>query len=604
MSKIIPVDLKAWAKKWLEDFWKEVSNLFIGDYISIDLETTGLDMVGDQIHFFTYDYNGEIGLVLMRPDLTNNKIKIPKHVEKALRNRKVKKIIQSSQFDIPFFRMKTDIHLRNIWDTQVMEQVILAGRGNPWHDADLAVALKRRGIANLEKDTRESFIDYWGPITQKQKSYGIKDIKYLRGYAEQQLADLKKAKLEAVAVLENRTCEVTAELRYNGVAFDEQFWIDLAEENMKEYEKRLSALPKEVDNWNSEKQVKEYFWEEHGIKIDSLSDLPEVKNKVLDKYKYAREKVGDVNNYGLNFLFRDKKKRLKRLVDPDGRVRPSYNQIVDTGRYSCSKPNLQNQKAKTPHRLAFIAPDGTDLVVGDFTGQELGAIAAGSRDPVWLEALSKKHDLHSVMADKMYHNWREMGNKNCKFPFKCDCPKHLELRRPAKDLNFGLSYGKQAAAFARDMGISLSEAYKIIRSWKRPIRKVVKWLEDNGAFAIKHGWIRTLAPFNRIRYFRKDEPDWRKRNMGMNTPIQGSGADMMKLAMCMIYEYSYDIDINDIVKLVLTVHDELLTECKKKFSKEWARVMKFLMEESAMVITKDHLITTEPEIVERWKPKS
>lgn len=594
------VNLESWSERWLKDFFAKAENLFFDDYISFDMETTGLDMCGDAIHFFTYDYNGETGLVIMRPDLVT-KPQIPKHIERALRSKKVKKIIQSSQFDIPFFRMKTGIHLTNIWDTQVMEQVIRAGRGNPWHDSDLHVALERRKIAKLDKTIRDSFIGYWGPILKEQKSYGIMDIKYLYQYAMQQIKDLIKDGLQNVAALENFTCEVTAELRYNGIKFDEQFWIDLAEENLKEYQKRIDALPKQVSNWNSEKQIKTYFWEEHGIKIESLSDLPEVKNSVLDKFKFAREKVADVNTYGLNFLFRDKKKRLKRLVDPDVRVRPSYNQIVDTGRYSCSKPNLQNQKAKSKHRLAFMAEDGTILVVGDFTGQELGVIAAGSRDPVWLEALGKGHDLHSVMADKMYHNWKEMGDKGCKFPFKCDCKKHKELRRPAKDLNFGLSYGKQAAAFARDMGIPLKEAYSIIRKWKRPIRKVVNWLDTNGAYAVKHKHIRTLEPFRRIRYL--DEVDWRRRNQGMNTPIQGSGADMMKLAMCMIYSYIYDQGLQKDIKLVLTVHDELLTECKKSLSKPWAKVMKFLMERSAIVITKEKLVTTEPEIMERWKPK-
>lgn len=597
------VNLERWVKTWLKQFWEKVDNFFIDDYISFDMETTGLNMVHDDIHFFTYDYNGEIGLVIMRPDLTGGKPKIPKHIEKALRNPKVTKIIQSSQFDIPFFRMKTGIHLTNIWDTQVMEQIILGGRGNPWHDADLAVALKRRGIATLEKETRESFVGYRGPITEKQKSYGIKDIKYLYKYALQQIKDLKKDKLEAVAVLENFTCEVTAELRYNGIEFDEQYWIDLAEENLAEYQRRINKLPKSVTNWNSEKQIKKYFLEEEGIEIDSLGDLPDVKNKVLDQFKHAREMYSSTSTYGLGFLFRDKKRAI-RTVDPDNRIRPSYNQLVDTGRYSCSKPNLQNQPAFGNHRYAYTAKPGTKLVGGDFTGQELGAIAAGSKDPVWIGALRKKHDLHSVMADKMYPNWKEMGEKDCKFPFKCKCPEHLKLRRPAKDLNFGLSYGKQAAAFARDMGISLFEAKQTIRRWKKPIPKVTRWLEDNGKFAIKNGWIRTLPPFNRIRYFRREEPDWRKRNMGMNTPIQGSGADMMKLAMCMIYSFIYDQKIEKDVKMVLTVHDELLTECKNALTKWWSGCMKFFMEEASMVITGELLVPTEPEIFERWQPKN
>src|SRR5690606_15471729 len=123
---------------------------------------------------------------------------------------------------------------------------------------------------------------------------------------------------------------------------------------------------------------------------------------------------------------------------PDGRIRPSYNQIVDTGRYSCSKPNLQNQPAFGLHRFAYIAKAGYLLVGGDFSGQELGVIAAGSQEKLWMDALRNNHDLHSVMANKMYPDWLKKGvmAKGCKFPFKCDCPEHLKRRRPAKDLNF------------------------------------------------------------------------------------------------------------------------------------------------------------------------
>lgn len=590
--------MKKWLTKWLKDFFAEP--LRFKNYISFDIETDGLGVCNNNIHLFTYDLNGKIGHVIMRPDLVS-KPKIPKDVEKALRDPKIKKIIHSSQFDIPFFRMKTGIHLRNIWDTAVMEQLILGGRGNPWTDAGLDVTLRRRKIAKLKKDIRDSFIGYTGPITKQQIDYALADIKYLKKLSDLQIKDIEKADMKNVAVLENRTCEVTAELRYNGIAFDEQYWIDLAEENQKEYDKRINKLPKEVKNWNSPKQIKDFFFEHHGIQIDSLSKLPDVKNKDLDNFKYAREMFSSTSTYGLGFLHRDKAKEI-RLVDPDGRIRPSYNQLVDTGRYSCSKPNLQNQPAFGKHRYAYIAPKGSKLVIPDFGGQELGIIAFGSQEPVWLEAMKKGHDVHAVMAAKIYDDWHKIKDRGCKFPFKCKCKKHNERRRPAKDLNFGLAYGKGVEAFARDMKMSLSEAYKIVRKYKRSIPRVNKWLENNGASAVRHGLIRTLPPFNRVRYLH-EEP-WRKRNQGKNTPIQGSGADMMKLSMCMIYEYSYSEGINNKAKLVLTVHDELLTECKDTFVKKWWSILKFFMEEAAMVITKDKLIPAEPEVMQRWKPKN
>ena len=582
-------------KRWLE------KPLHIGKYISFDIETTGLDIYKDDIHFATWSLNGKEGHCIMRPDLKPSKL--PKEVVKALEDKDTTVIIHSSQFDAPMLRLKTGIHIRNIWDTQVVQKVILGGvfEIDEWKDVALSYVLKKYGIADLEKETRESFIGYRGPITKGQLEYGYKDIRYLKKLADLQLKRAIKDDLVNTVKLENLTCEVTAELRYNGIEFDEQYWLDLAEENQREQQRRLKRLPKEVDNWNSPAQVKKFFKEKHDIEISSYEDIPDIKNKDLDNFKHFRDIYSSVTKYGFGFLKRTYKGRKEELdtVDPDGRIRGNYNQVLDTGRYSISNPPLQTLPAKGLHRFAFIARKGYTLCVGDFTGQELGVIAAGSKEPVWIDAMLKGHDIHSVMAAKIYSDWHQIADKKCSFPFKCKCPEHQRLRRPAKDLNFGLAYGKGAESFAIESGMSLNEAYRIIRKYKAFIPRVIKWLENNGNFAVRHGWIRTLEPFRRLRYVLGE--DWKKRNRGKNTPVQGSGADMMKLSMCMIYDYIYENNLD--IKLVLTVHDELLTEVHKKMAEKWRVTMKFFMEEASMFITGDKLVTTDPEIMDRWKPK-
>jgi len=585
-------------KKWKE--WLE-KPLHIGKYISFDMETTGLDIYKHDIHFVTWSLNGKEGHCIMRPDL--KKEKLPKEVVKALEDKDTTVIIHSSQFDAPMFRLKTGIHIRNIWDTQIVQKVLLAGvfEIDEWKDVALAYVLKKYKIAELNKDIRESFIGYRGEITKEQLKYGYEDIRHLKKLADLQLKKVIADDLVNTIKLENLTCEVTAELRYNGIEFDEQYWMELAEKNEAEQTKRLKKLPKQVDNWNSPAQVKKFFKEEHDIEISSYDDIPEIKNKDLDNFKHFRDIYSSVTKYGFGFLKRTYKGSKEEIdtVDPDGRIRANYNQILDTGRFSISNPPLQTLPAKGLHRFAFTARKGYTLCIGDFTGQELGVIAAGSKEPVWIDAMLKGHDIHSVMAGKIYSDWQEMGNKDCTFPFKCKCPEHQRLRRPAKDLNFGLAYGKGAESFAAESKMGLNEAYRIIRKYKASIPRVVKWLERNGDFAVKHGWIRTLEPFKRLRYVLGE--DWKKRNRGKNTPVQGSGADMMKLAMCMIYDYIYDKNLD--VKLVLTVHDELLTEVKKSFAKQWCVIMKAFMEDASMIITKDKLVTTDPEIMDRWKPK-
>lgn len=590
------LSVKYW-RSWLKQ------KLGFKAYISFDIETTGLDIYKDQIHFCTYEYKGKKGLIEIRPDLVKKPF-IPKEIRKALESEDVAVIIHSSQFDAPFWRLKTGIHVRNIWDTAITEQVILAGKykRDVYTDTSLANCLKRRKIAILEKETRETFINYFGPITERQKKYGLKDISFLHKLALAQMKDIKRLELENTVKLENFTCEVTAELRYNGIMLDEMFWMDLADETAKEYKRRIDALPKSVTNWNSPPQIKKYFKSKHGIVIQSLSDLPNVKNKVLDQFKQARELYKSSTSYGYNFLLRGKKKNERRAtVDGDSRIRCNYNQIMETGRYSTSNPNLQNLPAKGKHRNAFIPRDGFRFVVGDFEGQELGVMAAGSGEEWWIETLLGRKDLHSVLATKLYTDWEEVGEKDCVFPKKCSCPEHKKRRRPAKDLNFGIAYGKGWESFGIAAGLEPREAKRLFYKYKKLNPTLNRWLEGLGNEAIREGCIRTLEPFRRLRFVEGE--DWKKRNRGKNTPVQGSGADMMKLAMCMMYKYIYDNNLQDKVRMVLTVHDELICEVKRSYCKAWVKAMKFFMEEAGMFITRDLLVTANPEIMDYWKTK-
>lgn len=598
--------MKLSMTKWIN--WLK-RKLTIHDPISIDIETTGLDIYKDVIHFLTYRYRGKEGLIILRPDLTK-KPALPSWLVKVLEDPAIPVIIHSSQFDAPMLRLHLGVHIRNIWDTAITEQVLLAGvyDVDPYSDSRLDNTLARYKIAKISKDVRESFVGYFGPITEKQKKYGLRDIRFLEKLARRQLERARELKLEQTVKLENLTCEVTAELRYQGIGFDEQLWMDMAEENEIEYKRRLKTLPKEVTNWNSHVQIKKYFKEHHDITIESLTDLPNVKNKTLDKFKLARELYKANSGYGFGFLVRGGKKKsdIKRpTVDDDCRIRPNYNQIMETGRYSTSKPNLQNIPASPSaggiHRNAFIPSRGCRFVVGDFTGQELGIMAAGSGEKWWIKTLSKGDDLHSVLATKLFPDWNDVAEKGCIFPKKCSCPEHKKKRRPAKDLNFGIAYGKGWKTFGIEAGLQPNVARKLFKKYKIVNPRLNAWLESKGREAIRTGQIRTLEPFNRLRKVIGE--DWKKRNRGKNTPVQGSGADMMKFAMCMIYCYIYDNKLQDKVKMVLTVHDELLTDCLKSFCKPWMKVMKYYMEEAAKVITIKKLVTTTPEIMDKWELK-
>src|SRR5215216_294799 len=173
-----------------QTFWKDHSREGLryyknAPYLAFDIETTGWGLYSSKLQMASWDDNGKIGY------WTRDQGPFPKSILKKLADPNIVKIIHSSQFDIPMFRMKTGCHIRNVFDTQLNEKVILGGRGNVWTDHSLADTVFRRFKVKLEKETRDTFIDYYGPITKRQINYGVRDIKYLHRMMLQQIVELQ-----------------------------------------------------------------------------------------------------------------------------------------------------------------------------------------------------------------------------------------------------------------------------------------------------------------------------------------------------------------------------------------------------------------------------
>jgi DNA polymerase I-like protein with 3'-5' exonuclease and polymerase domains len=480
------------------------------------------------------------------------------------------KIIHNAAFDVPFIRLQTGIHIRNVFDTMLAEKLLIAGRMGI--SASLKDTLTRHELANLNKD-----VEHNAPITKEYIEYAKNDVKYLHKLALLQYSSLKQLEMLEVLDLEMRCVEATSEMRYNGFQFDTERWLEIANANEAVYNKQLKKLGNTI-NWNSPKQVKEEF--KH-LGLKSFEELPDMKgkDKRLDQFILMREYYKSVTSYGKSWLWRDKHET-ESTVDSDGRVRCNFNQIIDTGRYSSSNPNMQQLPATGDHREAFIAAKGYTLCVADFSGQELGIMAAGSNEPSWIKVMESGGDLHSHMAKLIFGE-----------DFK------PELRRLAKDLNFGLAYGQGVKAFAEKSNLPLSKAESIVRKYKLSVPKLTRWLEKNGAIGIREGKISSFAPYNRLRIL--DGEDWQKRNKAKNTPIQGTAADMLKLSLVRLYEHIYEHKLP--VKIVTCIHDEIITEVKNNYAKQWVTVKQNIMNKAAFDILKYNLVRTTPKLVKTWK---
>ncbi|MFI5212322.1 MAG: DNA polymerase, partial [Ignavibacteria bacterium] len=239
-----------------------------------------------------------------------------------------------------------------------------------------------------------------------------------------------------------------------------------------------------------------------------------------------------------------------------GKIHTSYNQTVAaTGRLSSANPNLQNIPIRTEIgrslRKAFI-PDkkGNIILSADYSQIELRIMAHLSGDENMIKAFEKKHDIHTETAAKV-------------FKVKLD-KVDQSMRRKAKEVNFGLIYGIQAFGLASRLNIDMREARDIIQAYFANFPTINAWLEKTKEFARKKGYTETLA--GRRRYLpninnRNSVVRQRDERIAINMPVQGTAADMIKIAMINIYEEFKKKKLKS--KMILQVHDELVFDCEK-----------------------------------------
>jgi len=541
----------------------------------------------------------------------------------VLEDRDTIKIFHNAKFDYKFIKNWGKIDVENIYDTYLAERVIHCGKQD--HGYSLSKCVERYCGDILDKEVRNKFIDLRGaPFNVDQITYGAKDVVYLIDIWEAQKSQLHTYELEMVSKLENKAVKVFAEIEYEGLMIDETKWTKMAEDNVRlarEQELHLDKLvlehpllaakyaqpiqadmftpPEELRktsiNWSSPMQTLELF--KHLVpKLEDVNGKKlskyRYKHKLIDEYILYKERTKLANAYGTKFF---------NYINCDGRVHTNFSQILDTGRVSSSKPNMQQIPSDNTFRNCFVAPSGWVFVSSDYASQELNVIAYGSQDPVWLEALERGADLHGVCADLVFEQrWRE-----------ADGDLRKTLRTTIKTINFGLAYGMGPFKLADTLSISKKEAEELIEKYFSAFPNIKDFLDKLGRYGKHNGFITTMPPFKRRRWFDNWYPKiWNDRTMmgelgsieraSKNTPIQGSSADMTKLALIYIYDEIQENYKND-VKIVMTVHDQIDTICKREIADEWATKMTELMEKAAMKIVKNGLLKADTNISETWE---
>ena len=325
-------------------------------------------------------------------------------------------------------------------------------------------------------------------------------------------------------------------------------------------------------NINSPKQLGEVLFEDLGLPV-----LKKTKSgystdaEVLEKLRPYHPIIDLVTDYRQAVKFKATyADALAKVADEKGRVHTSFNQTVTaTGRLSSTEPNLQNIPVRTPLgkelRRAFRAKDGYLLVDADYSQIELRILAALSGDERMIEAFKSGVDIHAVTASQVFD-----------IPLEDVTP---ELRSRAKAVNFGIVYGIGAFSLAGDIGVSMKEASQYIKNYKDTYQKVDEYLKKLIEDGKSLGYVSTH--FNRRRYIpeltaTKAVTRAFGERVAMNSPIQGTAADVIKVAMLRVEEALAREGLS--AKLILQVHDELIVEAPEAEAEPAAAIVKREME--------------------------
>lgn len=422
-------------------------------------------------------------------------------------------------------------------------------------------------------------LEYGVPVPEYKNSLGGDDERVVNASVLKPLFEKTDALLEdanqtkLLETIELPLARVLAKMEIEGFAVDK--------EGIESFGKKLSARIDELTemiygfvghefNINSPKQLGVALFEDLGLPCKKKTKNGYSTNaEVLESLRNENPVIDCILEYRtLTKLKSTYCEGLLKAIQPDGRIHTSFNQVeTRTGRISSLEPNLQNIPIRTElgreMRKFFIASDGDVLVDADYSQIELRVLADLANDENMINAFNSGADIHTSTAAQVFNMPEEFVTK--------------QMRSSAKAVNFGIVYGIGAFSLAKDIGVSRKEAQEYIDNYLATYSGVRKYMTHVIELAREKGYSETL--FNRRRYL----PELNASNhmvkaagerIARNMPIQGTAADIIKIAMIKVDKRLTDEKVN--ARLILQVHDELIVETSKEDSE---KVLKIVTEE-------------------------
>lgn len=527
--------------------------------VSIDTETTSTDAISAELVGLSFSVEEKKAFYVAVPANYEEALKIVQIFKPLYESDKIMKIGQNIKYDYEVLT-KYGVTLQGkMFDTMIAHYLI---QPELHHNMDyMAETLLGYQTIHIE--------ELLGPKGKKQKNMRDLSPTDIYEYAAEdaditlRLKNVLEPRLKELGVeelfwnIEMPLVRVLADMELNGVCLDTEALQDTSKiftERMKQYEQEIYKEAGEEFNISSPKQVGDILFG----KLQIMDKPKKTKTgqyvtseEVLQSLESKSPIVRNILNYrGMKKLLSTYIDALPKLINPrTGHIHTSFNQaLTATGRLSSSDPNLQNIPVRTDDgkeiRKCFIPEDGCLFFSADYSQIELRIMAHLSEDENMMEAFREGHDIHRATAAKIWH---------------VDIDKVTDAqRKKAKQANFGIIYGITTYGLAQRMDIPNGEAKELIEGYFRTFPKVQAYMEHAKEVARAKGYAETL--FHRRRYL----ADINSRNAtvrgfaernAINAPIQGTEADIIKVAMVRIWERFKKEGIRS--KMILQVHDEL-----------------------------------------------
>ena len=543
-----------------EEELRQLCDFFITkESVSIDTETTSTDAISAELVGLSFSVEEKKAFYVAVPANYEEALKIVQIFKPLYESDKIMKIGQNIKYDYEVLTRYGVTLQGKMFDTMIAHYLI---QPELHHNMDyMAETLLGYQTIHIE--------ELLGPKGKKQKNMRDLSPTDIYEYAAEdaditlRLKNVLEPRLKELGVeelfwnIEMPLVRVLADMELNGVCLDTEALQDTSKiftERMKQYEQEIYKEAGEEFNISSPKQVGDILFG----KLQIMDKPKKTKTgqyvtseEVLQSLESKSPIVRNILNYrGMKKLLSTYIDALPKLINPrTGHIHTSFNQaLTATGRLSSSDPNLQNIPVRTDDgkeiRKCFIPEDGCLFFSADYSQIELRIMAHLSEDENMMEAFREGHDIHRATAAKIWH---------------VDIDKVTDAqRKKAKQANFGIIYGITTYGLAQRMDIPNGEAKELIEGYFRTFPKVQAYMEHAKEVARAKGYAETL--FHRRRYL----ADINSRNAtvrgfaernAINAPIQGTEADIIKVAMVRIWERFKKDGIRS--KMILQVHDEL-----------------------------------------------